>query len=95
MKATVFAFALLGALSPVAQAANCGKGYRYCGYNLLEKGNYYTQIIEELEANDQPTDSNHVKQSLFNCLGGNNGDIQFLKYCTSCHNAGSGSDDYC
>lgn len=62
---------------------------------LTIPGNYYNQINAELLSNGQSSDSNHINNSLFKCIGGNNGDIDFLEYCGSCNDGGSGNDDYC
>ncbi|OAA42281.1 hypothetical protein NOR_05130 [Metarhizium rileyi] len=87
--------AALATLVPLAVADNCQNGLLYCGYNLLKRGNYYTQINEALLSNGQPTDSNHINYSFFRCLGGSNGAIEFLNYCPDCHDGGSDHSDKC
>ncbi|KAG6357781.1 hypothetical protein INS49_013660 [Diaporthe citri] len=95
MKTTTLITAALVAFTPLVQADNCTPGLNYCGYGLLRKGNYYNQINAALLTNRQSTDSNHINQSLFMCIGGNNGDISFIKYCGTCQDGGSGRSDHC
>ncbi|KAK3400681.1 hypothetical protein B0T20DRAFT_505060 [Sordaria brevicollis] len=91
---------LLGtaALSGIAMADNCKTGLFYCGKGLLNKGNYYTQIVDALNGATppQPTDTTHVRESLFYCVGGPNGDITFQTFCSGgCKDGGSGKSDHC
>ncbi|KAK2005515.1 KR-domain-containing protein [Colletotrichum eremochloae] len=52
--------------------------------------------IEALLVAGQPTDHNHVHYSLFNCLGGEGGVIQFITFCGgSCQDNGRGKSDNC
>ncbi|GAB1192431.1 hypothetical protein BDV32DRAFT_117298 [Aspergillus pseudonomiae] len=86
----------LVALATLAAANNCKTSLNYCGYNLLGIGNYAAQINEALKAAGQPTDDAHIRESLFHCNGGNNGDISWITYCGgSCQDGGSGKSDYC
>ncbi|KAI1132449.1 hypothetical protein F5Y10DRAFT_261158 [Nemania abortiva] len=88
------AIALSATLSKVVTAANCGHGYYYCGFNLLDKGDYYEDIIRALQEAGQPTDEDHVTNSVFYCKGDDN--VPFVQYCDgSCHNYGAGSSDSC
>ncbi|KAM0559903.1 hypothetical protein ACHAPJ_003853 [Fusarium lateritium] len=96
VKITAIAVAALAVIAPIAEAKNCVKGYTYCGYVLLRRGNYYNQIDSALKNAGQGTDNNHINNSLFYCKGGNNGDINFRKYCGgSCHDGGDGNNDTC
>ncbi|KAH6885180.1 hypothetical protein B0T10DRAFT_492147 [Thelonectria olida] len=95
MKFSVLSVAALAVFAPIAEAKNCQKGLTYCGYVLLRRGNYYNQISAELRANGQSTDSNWVNHSLFKCLGGNNGDISYIKHCSSCQDGGDNNNDFC
>ncbi|KAF2241779.1 hypothetical protein BU26DRAFT_440228, partial [Trematosphaeria pertusa] len=61
----------------LAVADNCKTSLHYCGYNLLHKGNYYSQIAEALREQGQPVDDAHINNGLFYCSGGSNGDIDF------------------
>ncbi|GAD92340.1 conserved hypothetical protein [Paecilomyces variotii No. 5] len=81
VKLCVLSFAVVAALSPLALARNCKTGLNYCGYNLLNIGNYGAQVNEGLEAAGEPTDNGHIRESLFHCDGGANGDITYLTYC--------------
>ncbi|KAL8940230.1 MAG: hypothetical protein Q9211_002377 [Gyalolechia sp. 1 TL-2023] len=84
----------LSALTSLVVADNCKGGLAYCGYGLLNKGNYYNEIVAELQENGQGVDPKHVTESLFNC--GGSGSIRFNKYCGSgCHDGGSGNSDRC
>ncbi|KAL8998615.1 MAG: hypothetical protein Q9169_002366 [Polycauliona sp. 2 TL-2023] len=84
----------LSAFTGLVTASNCNNGIKYCGYNLLNKGNYYNEIVAELQKNGQGVDPDHVSQSLFNC--GGSGWIGYNKYCGGgCHNGGSGKSDWC
>lgn len=58
-------------------------------------GNYFNQIDDALRANGQPVDTNHVNFSFFYCLGGDNGEIEYQKYCPNCHDGGSDNSDTC
>ncbi|KAM5341816.1 hypothetical protein ACJ41O_014847 [Fusarium nematophilum] len=81
VKLANLSLAALAVLAPIAEARNCKKGYNYCGHVLLDIGNYYDQIHDELAASSRPTTSKHINHSLFKCLGGPDGDINYIKYC--------------
>ncbi|KAJ5698002.1 hypothetical protein N7462_000007 [Penicillium macrosclerotiorum] len=81
---------------PLCLADNCQPGIRYCGYNLLNRGNYLEQINEALIAANQPTDTSHVRDSFFLCTGGPGGEITFKTYCQKgCHDGGNDKNDWC
>jgi hypothetical protein len=62
----------------------------------LNIGNYYSQIVGALSAGGPVADDVHVRQSLFYCVGGNNGDITFQTYCSNgCIDGGAGKSDHC
>ncbi|KAF3384543.1 hypothetical protein F1880_002347 [Penicillium rolfsii] len=96
VKFTLTALALAAASLPFSLADNCTPHIQYCGFNLLEKGNYFAQINTALSAANQPTDQAHVNSGLFWCTGGPNGEITFRSFCQSgCHDGGSGYSDWC
>ncbi|KAF7589808.1 hypothetical protein BBP40_003617 [Aspergillus hancockii] len=78
-----------------AMAAYCTDHTYYCGWNLLEKGDYQREINEALRGagTDTPTD-HHVKESLFYCRDDAVNGVGFERTCNKCNNGGSGSD-YC
>ncbi|KAF4273564.1 hypothetical protein KXW98_003768 [Aspergillus fumigatus] len=81
VKIAILPLAVLAALAPFAAADNC---------------NYAAQVNGALEAAGQPTDDAHIRESLFHCNGGSNGDISFITYCGGgCTDGGSGRSDYC
>ncbi|KAH6884474.1 hypothetical protein B0T10DRAFT_564508 [Thelonectria olida] len=88
------AMALIG---PFATADNCKKGLEYCGSTLMTKGNYRDQINDALEGNSlSSTNNTVVMNTLFTCLGGDNGDIEVIEFCQQgCTDGGSGKNDYC
>ncbi|OQE39820.1 hypothetical protein PENCOP_c006G06983 [Penicillium coprophilum] len=88
--------AFMAAGLPFSLAANCSPGIRYCGYNLLAKGDYLEQITEALNGANQPTDTEHVRQTFFVCTGGPGGEISLNKFCKQgCHDGGRGQNDWC
>ncbi|KAJ3499013.1 hypothetical protein NLG97_g666 [Lecanicillium saksenae] len=88
--------AAVAALVTAATANNCTPGFMYCGSSLLKKGAYDNQIRQALRESGQPTDGNHIVNSVFNCQGGPNGDIRYLYICDGhCIDGGDGKDDYC
>ncbi|KXG53402.1 uncharacterized protein PGRI_004520 [Penicillium griseofulvum] len=96
VKFALASIALMAVSLPFSLADNCTPGIRYCGYNLLAKGDYLEQITEALSGANQPTDSQHVRQSFFVCTGGPGGEISFQRYCdNTCHDGGSGKNDWC
>ncbi|KAI0552660.1 hypothetical protein F4679DRAFT_581171 [Xylaria curta] len=83
------AFACAG----IVVAKSCKSGGIYCGFALLDRGDYVNKIITNLQANNEPTDDQHINQSLWACL--EHGDISFKSYCTLGCNGGDSNDDYC
>ncbi|KAI3320962.1 hypothetical protein HD806DRAFT_537619 [Xylariaceae sp. AK1471] len=74
-------------------AKSCHSGGIYCGTSLLHRGDYNTKIITNLRAVNEPTDDQHIKQSLWDCTS--HGDIGYREFCTfGCH-GGDDKDDYC
>ncbi|KAK5991938.1 hypothetical protein PT974_05328 [Cladobotryum mycophilum] len=93
---TTVSIVAVAIMAPFVAADNCRNGINYCGWNLLKKGNYYSQIISALSNAHESTDSNHVNNELFHCDGGPQGDITVIKFCgNGCLDGGSGHDDYC
>ncbi|EAL90453.1 hypothetical protein KXW98_001969 [Aspergillus fumigatus] len=96
VKIALLNLTLLAALAPLAAARNCKDGLNYCGWNLLNIGKYGAQVNGALTAAHQPTDDAHIRESLFHCNGGADGDISFIKYCGGgCKNGGNDRSDYC
>lgn len=95
VKFTAIAIAIMATVSPFAVADNCRAGLYYCGYNLLHKGNYYSQIMDALQGAGYSTDRAHVENTLFYCVGGKNGDIRVIEYCNQCEDGGPGRNDFC
>ncbi|PYI00005.1 hypothetical protein BO71DRAFT_393979 [Aspergillus ellipticus CBS 707.79] len=96
VKTAVIPLAVVAALVPFVAANNCKTNLNYCGYNLLNIGNYGSQVNGALQAANQPTDDSHIHESLLHCNGGSNGDISFESYCSGgCHDGGSGKSDSC
>ncbi|KAI0132097.1 hypothetical protein BJ170DRAFT_691299 [Xylariales sp. AK1849] len=89
---TVFALTVLASAGIVA-AKSCKSGGIYCGFSLLDRGDYVTKIITNLRASNEPTDDQHIKQGLWTCL--DHGDISFKEYCSVGCNGGDSKDDYC
>merc|ERR1712111_229707 len=89
-------FAAIVAIAPVVVAADCRKGFMYCGRTLIGLGNYIPQILEALDdyGCDNPSGKN-IDSTLFYCLGGPDGDIKVEKICKSCQDNGHGDDDTC
>ncbi|EOA85454.1 hypothetical protein ACJQWK_06599 [Exserohilum turcicum] len=73
----------------------CKNGLDYCGYGLLNKGNYYGEIQTALERAGLPVDPDHVRYTLFHC--GACTDTPVVRYCgvNRCTDGGSGHSDYC
>ncbi|XRM47638.1 hypothetical protein ABZX51_010607 [Aspergillus tubingensis] len=96
VKTALLPLALLAVLAPFAAARNCKTGLNYCGWNLLNIGKYGAQVNGALDAAHQPTDDAHIRESLFHCNGGDNGDISFITYCGGgCKDGGKDRSDYC
>ncbi|KZV78112.1 hypothetical protein EXIGLDRAFT_561438, partial [Exidia glandulosa HHB12029] len=62
-------------------ADSCNRGGVYCGVSLLRKGNYHDHIVQVLQDNRQPTDDQHIQNSIFDCLDG--GDIRYRGFCAN------------
>lgn len=59
--------------------------------DVTRPGNYYNEIVAELQKNGQGVDPEHVSQSRFKC--GSDGWITFNVYChKGCQNGGKNSD---
>ncbi|EFW19377.1 hypothetical protein D8B26_007612 [Coccidioides posadasii str. Silveira] len=59
-------------------------------------GNYYAQIVQALHQAKLPTDPRHVQNTLFQCIGGPNGEIKVIKFCgAACHDGGNNHSDTC
>ncbi|EER25022.1 hypothetical protein CPC735_016230 [Coccidioides posadasii C735 delta SOWgp] len=96
VKFTSIALAVVGAMASLVAADNCQTGLQYCGYVLLRKGNYYAQIVQALHQAKLPTDPRHVQNTLFQCIGGPNGEIKVIKFCgAACHDGGNNHSDTC
>ncbi|KAF5701464.1 hypothetical protein FGLOB1_10200 [Fusarium globosum] len=96
VKFTAALVAALAVLAPVAEAKTCKKSITYCGYILLQRGNYYDQIRGALSDAGKPSnDANWINQSRFYCVGGSDGSIRYVDHCSSCKNGGNGHSDFC
>lgn len=43
-----------------------------------------------------PTDPSHIQNTLFQCVGGPNGDIDIIRYCgAACQDGGNNHSDTC
>ncbi|EER23333.1 hypothetical protein D8B26_001429 [Coccidioides posadasii str. Silveira] len=89
---------ILAAFSPLVAARGCKAGYYYCGFVLLEIGNYERQIEQALETVGVASPSAYqITDTLFFCPGGARGDdITYVKTCEQrCSSAGTGESDFC
>ncbi|KAL6890036.1 hypothetical protein GGI43DRAFT_416226 [Trichoderma evansii] len=95
--ASVRTLFLLSAFTTLALAANCTPGLDYCGFNLLGIGNYQAQITDALQKASLDSSNKGVStNTLFHCVGGQNGDIVVIKFCTNrCVDGGPGKSDFC
>ncbi|KAF1953478.1 hypothetical protein CC80DRAFT_494390 [Byssothecium circinans] len=78
-------------------ADNCKTGFNYCGWDLMNTGNYRDTIIAELQRVGTPADPNHIYNDLYYCKD-NDGGINYVKAChgdNSCQYGGVGQNDYC
>ncbi|KAJ7590113.1 hypothetical protein C8J56DRAFT_1048277 [Mycena floridula] len=75
---------------------NCTPGLNYCGSTLNGIGNYQPQIDQCLFDNKAPS-LDGGNSTLFGCIGGTNGVIQFIKDCGlgNCRDNGGGKNDTC
>lgn len=64
---------------------------------MRNPGNYQPQIIDALQkASLDPNNKGVSTNTLFHCVGGNNGDIEVVKFCTNrCVDGGPGKSDVC
>ncbi|KAF2463783.1 uncharacterized protein BDR25DRAFT_244822 [Lindgomyces ingoldianus] len=98
MKFTVASLAIaIASFANLAVADNCTPGVRYCGFNLLQKGDYHRTIEIELIAMGEPTTEDSINNSLFLCRTRNDGAIYFMRHCNNsvCNDGGPGNNDYC
>ncbi|GAM89506.1 hypothetical protein ANO11243_075450 [Dothideomycetidae sp. 11243] len=96
MKASIILSVLSAAAVSVnaMPQSNCVQGLTYCGSVLLTRGNYYQDILNSLNGAGQPTDSNHISNSLFYCASADG--VPFQQFCgTGCVNGGDGNSDHC
>ncbi|KAJ6788542.1 hypothetical protein PWT90_09232 [Aphanocladium album] len=93
VKITLAAAAFLAA---TAAANNCKPGIKYCGWNLLRVGRYQDQIQEALRESGVGVNGQTVDNSLFYCLGGDNGEITVDQVCPGrCRDGGADHNDFC
>ncbi|KAK1597398.1 uncharacterized protein LY79DRAFT_541539 [Colletotrichum navitas] len=85
--------ALTSIMYPLAEAKACTEGLEYCGYNLLKKGKYMSEIDNELKRVGLPREDPYERHSLFHC--GSDGWIRWNVYCGNCVDGGSGKSDFC
>ncbi|KAK2020337.1 hypothetical protein LZ32DRAFT_598025 [Colletotrichum eremochloae] len=99
VKVSILLSVIAVALSGVAEARNCTKGLRYCGYNLLKVGDYEADIKKALQKANQWTTSKRkldlrINQSRFVC--GDNGVINWIEFCNGgCIDGGHDKHDFC
>ncbi|KAJ3492673.1 hypothetical protein NLG97_g5231 [Lecanicillium saksenae] len=93
VKITLAAAATLVA---TAFARNCTPGLVYCGWNLLRVGNYQEQVNRAISQKGWNVNGKNIHDTLFNCLGGPNGEIDVLDWCSgNCADGGEGHNDFC
>ncbi|KZV78111.1 hypothetical protein EXIGLDRAFT_784291 [Exidia glandulosa HHB12029] len=87
--------ALVLASVAIVLADACMRGGVYCGVSLLRLGNnHHDHIVQVLEVNGQPTDVQHIDDSLFNRLSG--GDTRYREFCANgCERTDSDDPDFC
>ncbi|KAK3382542.1 hypothetical protein B0T24DRAFT_17556 [Lasiosphaeria ovina] len=91
--------ALALAFSGLADARDCTKGLRYCGYNLLKIGNYKDTIRHELQRTghwswEAKKERILTDNSRFVC--GDAGAINYVDFCSGgCVDGGSDKNDFC
>ncbi|KAJ7791208.1 hypothetical protein B0H14DRAFT_2395796 [Mycena olivaceomarginata] len=90
-----FATIIVLASATYTMAGNCSRGLSYCGRSLLHIGNYANQI--EAAIQKAHTNPSHMLDTLFYCLGGDNGDIQVVQDCGAgrCADSGPKKSDIC
>ncbi|THV49923.1 hypothetical protein BGAL_0173g00190 [Botrytis galanthina] len=88
---------VVSALATTVFADNCITGFRYCGSDLISKGDYKYTIQQTLVANGiNANDDHNINEGLFNCLA--DGWISYVQVCSpKCNWLGNGKqgDDYC
>ncbi|KAF8160033.1 hypothetical protein B0H34DRAFT_797212 [Crassisporium funariophilum] len=86
-----------------AFAKDCGKGYNYCGDNLLSIGNYLDQMVQEASDNGRSS-GNAMVSYLYKCVDAGDragpGVIEFIEDCAKgngwhCSDNGGGNNDSC
>ncbi|KAF1992656.1 hypothetical protein P154DRAFT_452545 [Amniculicola lignicola CBS 123094] len=100
MKLTIASATLaIASFAHLAVASDCTPGIKYCGYNLLAKGeaqNYAEQIRVQLmiEWQDEK-DPDNINNSLFACRSKNSALMWMWKCENGCVDGGPGQHDYC
>ncbi|KAJ3497674.1 hypothetical protein NLG97_g1715 [Lecanicillium saksenae] len=94
VKITLFATAAV--MVATASARNCKAGINYCGWNLLNIGNYQSQVDAALRQKGWQVNGKNIHDTIFSCLGGPNGEITVLDWCAgNCADGGENHDDFC
>ncbi|KAJ3482040.1 hypothetical protein NLG97_g7675 [Lecanicillium saksenae] len=89
-------FATTAVMVATASARNCQSGLNYCGWNLLNIGNYEPQINAALKSKGWQVNGKNIHDTLFACLGGTNGEITVLDWCSgTCADGGKHKNDFC
>ncbi|KAK0117668.1 hypothetical protein ONS95_011997 [Cadophora gregata] len=84
---------LASVISTLVAASSCHNGGIYCGFGLMQRGNYITKINTGLQAKHITRSDYHQKNSLWSC--GDHGDIEFKQICeVGCFDNGT-DDDAC
>ncbi|KAF2679837.1 hypothetical protein K458DRAFT_421925 [Lentithecium fluviatile CBS 122367] len=93
--------ALMAAAS-FAAADNCQEGLKYCGFNLLRRGNYYQTIVDLSHSAPGSaawnTLDDFINSSYWLCTSSATGAIKYEGYCGSpgnCADGGAGKSDIC
>ncbi|CAJ2513729.1 Uu.00g018480.m01.CDS01 [Anthostomella pinea] len=90
---SAYTFAVIMSSIGLVAAKSCHTGGVYCGTSLQHRGDYSTKIITNLRAANEPTDAQHISNSLWDCV--EHGDISYREFCSlGCH-GGDDKDDYC
>ena len=90
---TVILLALAAVFSTMVESKACKEGLDYCGFNLLRRGDYRSEIEAELKKAGLPVKEPYVVHSLFHC--GGDGWIGWKSYCGVCMDGGTGNNDFC
>ncbi|OAL49240.1 hypothetical protein IQ07DRAFT_75412 [Pyrenochaeta sp. DS3sAY3a] len=59
----------------------CTPGLEYCGWKLLQLGDYYTRITDQIRLRNQLVDESHVQSTLFLCTDSGDSDIDYVEFC--------------